>query len=265
MPLFRVETRVKEREPAKPREAAPARGRAREADRGGLGLLPALAGGAVIGLILVVSASAYLVYRDRQAPAPAPVPAAPGDAAAAAAAPLAPGPINADYAREAQIAIVNGEPYTMAQLETAVRVARALGTVGGDAVPAYGTPEMKQFQVTILKRQIDMILMKQALVGEGLTPPTGPVDDLIQGYLQRVGASDAQLQAELARNSVGRAELVGWFEDARSTGYFVQEKLLAGQDPSQREAVTEAWLAQAWADNEEQILINFYEPEPAQP
>ncbi len=288
MPLIRIETRPKPGEPpAKPpgqdkkgrdASARPARsGTAKPAAAAGrTSLLPVLVAGGLFGLIIVAGLSAFFVARSRSAttaPGAAGVPAAaaaPGGAAPAApggggaAASIWPGPINSDYPRDQPIAFVNNEPYTMAQLETAVRMARALGTLSGDEVPAYTDQAILTYQVRLLKRQIDQILMRQAVQREGLAPPTGPVDDLISGFVQRVGTSDARLDAELATNGVTRDDLRRWFEDSRTTSFYVQTKLMADEtDQSKRDAIVQAWLAKEWERLQAQnlLLINFYDPD----
>jgi hypothetical protein len=171
---------------------------------------------------------------------------------------LNPGPINGDYARDHVVAIVNGQPYSMAELETAVRIARTLGKLSGDVVPNYSDQEMLGFQVKILKRQVDLILLKQALAASEVEAPVGPVDDLILGFLQQVGATELQLGQEMAANSVTRQQLDGWFSDSRATNSFVIEELLGERDVSERDAVVEVWLDQRW--NSSQVSIDFYDP-----
>lgn len=258
MPLIRIQSRPKaageppapRREPDRPRRPTPA-------PSGGTSLGPALAVGGFLGLVIVGVMTAVL-WRAQAPAAPGPAPAA---AVPAAPAGLAPGPINADYPRETQIAIVNGEPYSMAQLETAVRVSRVLGKLSGDPVPNYGDPEMKAFQVQIYKRQIDMLLIKQALRRDGLVAPTEPVDGLITGFLQKVGVGETQLEAELDANSVTRADLQRWFDDSRAVNFYIQTKVMAGQDQALRETIVTQWLSDEWKRNENNILTHFYDPD----
>lgn len=279
------------------RSTAPKARRTPDQASGRSGLTPALVAGGLVGLVIIAGLSAYFIARSRNPAAPVntaastgATPAAPGGsgapaagaavapggsaaagAAAAgagdpAAAPLWPGPINADYARDVVIAYINGEPYPMAQLETAVRVARALGALSGDAAPAYDDPAILNYQVRILKRQIDMVLLRQAALREGLVAPTGPVDDLITSFLQRLGASDAQLDRELAVNSVTRADLQKWFEDSRTSNFYIQTRLMDGVDQSAREATVRDWLTEEWerTQAQNQLLINFYDPDQLQ-
>ncbi len=261
MPLIRIQTRPKtpgdpapaRREPERPRRPA-------KAASGGTGLGPALAVGGLLGLV-IVGILTVVLWRARPPAAPGAAVPAGGAPAAPVAAALAPGPINADYPRETQIAIVNGEPYSMLQLETAVRVSRVLGKLSGDPVPSYGDPEMKAFQVQIYKRQIDMLLIKQALRRDGLAAPTDPVDGLITGFLQKVGATEAQLEAELAANSVARADLQKWFDDSRAVNYYLQTMVMAGQDQALRDTIVTQWLTEEWKRNEDTILTHFYDPD----
>jgi len=267
MPLLRIEKRPKQRQAATtadhPPRQAPERPR-RPSASGSPSAVPAWIGGAFIGVLAIVGISAFLIARTRGqglGPSSALPAGAPGGQAVAApdVTPLAPGPINGDYAPDAVVAVVSGEPYTMASLEKAVRVSRVLGKLGGDPVPDYGTPEMKGFQVEMLKRQVQMILIRQATARDGMLPPNGPVDDLIGGYVQKVGATDARLEAELTANGVTRADLTKWFEDSRTTNFYIQEKLMVGKDPATRKDVAEAWLGEEWERRE--VYINFYDPD----
>lgn len=272
MPLFRIQTRTKSSSEADaPRVESSRARRAQPAAGGGSSsLLPALAVGGFLGLLIIGGVSALIL---RQAPPPAaPAPAqgalgngaVPGDPASGAQ-PLAPGPINADYARDIPVAMINNQPYLMSELETAVRVSRTLGKLSGDPVPNYGDAEMKAFQVQILKRQIDMRLIKQAMLRDGLAAPTGPVDDLITAFLQKVGVTDAMLAAELAANSATRADLQKWFDDSRAINFYLQSVVMAGKDQEQRDVIVAQWLSEEWKRNEDAIGIHFYDPDDVRP
>jgi hypothetical protein len=168
-------------------------------------------------------------------------------------------PINADFPREAVVAVVNGEPYTMGQLETAVRVAMVLGTLSGDPVPAYGSSDMLLFQVRMLRRQVDMMLMKQALAASNNQPPEAPVDELIDAFLFRVGSTRGELERLMRIHGVTQDQLEAWFRDSTNVNAFVQAEIMNGADESQREALTAAWLDQQW--DSQDIVISFYDPD----
>jgi hypothetical protein len=249
MPLLRIESRSK----TPPAADAPRRAEPRPAPGRSSGL-PALAAGAVFALVLIAGFSAALVLSSRRAAPVGPAAQVPAQAEAGADLP----PINADYPRDAVIATVNGQPFRMAELEVAVRIARTLGALSGDAVPAYGDPGMRAFQIKMLRRQIDILLMQQAVTREGLAVPGGPVDDLLAAFLQQVGATPERLAAEMAANGVSREQLEEWFTDSRTINTYVQQTMMAGHDQSEREAIVRAWLDREWASRE--ILINFYDP-----
>jgi hypothetical protein len=169
-------------------------------------------------------------------------------------------PLNPDYARETIIAYVNGEPYYMWQLETAVRVAQALASFTGDPVPAVGTPEMRDFQVSMLRRELDGVLLRQALVRDGLTPPPGDATPVMEGFLGQYNVSEGDLASALAANGVTRADLERWFLNSRDTQYYIQTKLMEGQPPEQRDAIVKAWLDENFPNQVN--VTDFYEPSP---
>ncbi len=274
MPLFSIQTHPKNEDeqsgetsraerPATKRERKPARQRG----QGGISavMLGLMVGVALLAGVTIAVLGSQLMGRGQQPSSgsggsPGGAMVGSSGAAATMPAPLNPGPINGDYPRDHVVAVVNGQSYTMAELETAVRIARTLGSLSGDVVPAYTDQEMLGFQVKILKRQVDLILLEQALAASEIQPPAGPVDDLILGFLQQVGATEQQLAQAMAANSVSRAQLDGWFDRSRATNTFVVQTLLteAEADPSQREALVADWLDQRW--NASQISINFYDP-----
>jgi hypothetical protein len=172
-------------------------------------------------------------------------------------------PLNADFSRDAIIAYVNGEPYTMTQLETAVRVAKALAVISKDTVPEYGAPEMRAFQINMLRRELDGVLARQALRREGLQAPGGDASSAVQAFLSQFSATQEQLDAALAANGLTRAQLDQWFAEGRDTQFYIQTKLMSGQSPESRPAVVKAWLDQQWA--EQDIQIRFYDPDVALP
>ena len=136
-----------------------------------------------------------------------------------------------------------------------------LAALTGDAVPDYGSSEMRDFQVRMLKRQIDLMLLKQAAMAKGIARPDEPVETLIADFVTRVGGSDARLQQLMAENGVAQADLARWFEDSTLGNMFVAQELLQDRDPSEREAATQEWLTKEWAARGEEILVNFYDPD----
>lgn len=277
MPLFSIETRPKNEDAADARKldrrsdaAQRVRPGRREAARSGgisavaLGLMVGVA--LLLGVTLALLGSQILGRGAGGGSGAQPQAAAPGAAAPADAAlvqPLNPGPINGDYPRDYTVAVINGQPMTMLELETAVRVARTLGKLTGDPVPNYGDQDMLGYQVKILKREVDLRLLLQAQRSSGVAAPTGPVDDLILGFLQQVGATEQQLGQQMAENSVTRQQLDAWFDASRATNAFVVEKLLVDRDISERDAVVQAWIDQQW--DQQQVVIDFYDPEQVLP
>ena len=121
MPLFKIETQSKQpdtRPKARGRGPAPAQGSA----------LPVVAFGAVLALLVIAAFAFWTLRQGGQT-------ASDGGSDPVSAPML--GPINPDYPRETVVATVNGQSYTMAELEVAVRVAHVLGAMSGDTVPAY--------------------------------------------------------------------------------------------------------------------------------
>jgi len=265
MPLLRIERRPKSPPPApRPQQAAP------PPRSSGKGPLSAVLAGAGFGVVLIAAIASFALgqrsVREAQvAPAPtAEVAAAPafefGSAGSSlpSADPSLP-PINGDFPRDAVVALVSGQPFLMGQLEVAVRIARTLGALSGDAVPDYTAPEMRDFQVQILRRQIDIILMKQAFRGRGLEDPGLPVEGLVSGFLERVGATQEQLAQEMARNGVKSEELAAWFADSQQVNQFVQQELMGDRDQAERAQITREWLERRW--DEAEIYVNFYDPD----
>lgn len=266
MPLLRIERRTKPAPPAAARAESPAR------PTGGGSPLPALLAGAVSALAVLGGLAWYLIGR---APAPAaPAAEAPGGAAVApAAAPvsvpdvgfaepaLSHVPIlNPDFPREAVIAVVGGVPITMAQLEARVRVARTLGTLAGDPVPGYDDPRgLREFQVQMLRRSVDVVLLQQAAREAGVAVPPGSEGEAVTSFLQRVNAAPEQLQDAMASNGVTQPMLDAWFASATLVDFYVQSEILAGRDASEREVAVKEWLDARWATAP--IEIAFYDPE----
>lgn len=271
MPLFRIESRTKDAE-APDHRSRPARAPATRSS--GSSTMAWVLGGAMVGVLLIAAVVAYFVGTRSVEPvaAPAAVPTQP----AAAAQPL-PGTgavgsslpsadptlpmLNADYTRGDVVALVNGQAFTMGQLETAVRIGLALGSLSGDATPAYDAPEMRDFQIQMLRRQIDVILMRQAFSAAGLEDPDLPIEGLVSGFLDRVGASQQDLEQAMAANGVRQEDLDAWFADSQQVNLFVQQQLMQGRDQAERTQVTRDWLDGQWDAG--QIFVNFYEPDVA--
>jgi hypothetical protein len=172
---------------------------------------------------------------------------------------VGPSSINADYQLEDVLAVVNGEPIAMRDLDRSVRVARVLGDVTGDPAPANGAPELRDFQIQMLKRLVDVELMIQLAERESLMVPGGETDVAIETFLSEAGKTDAELRAAMATHGVTDAELDRWFRDARTANLVVAQSIMAGRETEDRDAVTQAWLQEQW--NTQSIQIDFYEPE----
>ncbi len=257
MPLFRIETRKKKgTRPPERRAKAQGGGSTRS-----LSTARALAAGALVGLIIIAGVSASLVLRGRNR-GEAGVPASPMGGAQPAVGPTL-APLSADYPPEAIIAYVNGEPYTMAELETAVRIARVLGSYTSDEVPPDGSPDLPGYLVVMLRRQIDVMLMKQAAAREQLQEPSGSLDIVIDAFLGEVGSTRQDLAARMTANGVTDADLGTWFSDSRTVNFFVQTKLVVDGENTDRDEVVQDWLAEQWSTQD--IIVNFYDPDQVLP
>lgn len=278
MPLIKIEARPKGAPPAPEPPRRPRAPEKRE-DRGSVG---AVALGALVGLAILAGLSLAVVPRLLKGNAAAPTvgpgglgaPAGGQAGAAGGAAASTPPPgaavanefpvsINGDYAADQVVARVGGEALTMKELENHVRVARALGSVSGDPMPAWTDgPGMRDLQIKILKRVIDMMLLRQAMLRDKVEPMTIPVDQLLADFLDRVKSSESQLDQALARNGITRAELLRWFELSRDSNTYVQVKLMEGKDPQDkvlRESTVNAWLQQTW-QSPGLVNVEFYDP-----
>lgn len=286
MPLFKIETKTKDSaapEPP-PRPTRPTRP-TRKAPAESPSALPALIGGAVFALVLVGGVTAFLVYRGMPLPSFGPGQAGPaaaggqsaggtpagagsqaagdpaGSTGANALAPaVAPaGPLNKDYPPEHVVAYVNSEQYTMADLEVAVRISHALASLSHEQLPDYNDPKgMKELQVKMLRRQIDTILLRQAFISEKVKDPGNSLEDLINGYAQRVGATRAQLDAAMTANGVTQTQMRQWFEDSRKANVYIQLKIVDSPEQTSRDPQVQAWLKKAWEANA--VVVDFYDP-----
>lgn len=261
MPLFRIETRSTKGQPKKPR-----RGKTKDRTAGdsGAGTIRVVAFGAVLGLIGVLAVAAGIYWGSRSAPevpvgAPTAAPSSPDSNVSDQLAPATSAAASVDYPADAVVAYVNGAPYTMAELDATVRIARVLGSFTGDEVPAEGSAELPGFMVQMLRRQIDIILMRQAMQREGIFEPSGDNEMLIDAFLGQVGATPAELEGLMETHGVTDEELGEWFNDARAVNFYIQNTLLADEDPANRDAIVEEWLARQWETQD--IEIEFYDPE----
>jgi hypothetical protein len=270
MPLFRIERRAKE-VGSTPVSTVPMR------ESSGAPTFMVVLAGALFGLFVLVAVSAVLVVRSRP-PTPTANTENQANADAAAGEVTSPdtgivanlaldtvsGPsrVNPEFNLEDVIARVGTESIAMRNLDRAVRVARVLGNLSGDPVPVAGDPALRDFQIQMLKRLVDVELMRQAAQTEGLLIPGGPVDTAIQGYLDQVGATQTDLQVAMAAEQVSNSELERWFEDARTANFFVLNSLLVGRETESRDTVTQEWLAAEWQRRAAEIAVSFYEPTP---
>ncbi len=271
MPLFRVEKRPKMPSPEPGRDAgasgtvaAEVVARAHDAPAAPRSGVAAIAVGGLVGLVAVAAVSVVLVRGARNGEGPS-APAAQGGATAPQAdqagsvdASTGPASINPDFNLEDVIARVNGKAIAMRDLDRSVRVARVLGDLSGDPVPANDSPELKQFQIQMLKRLIDLELMRQGAKRAGLLVPGGATVDVIQGYLAQVGADQGRLDEEMQKHGVAAEELDRWFKDARTANFFVTQSLSAGKETESRDTISADWLKDQWAT--QAIEVNFYEP-----
>jgi len=253
MPLLRIEMRDR----SQPSDSPPEPPRRRDGDRQRQqsGATPAILAGAAVGLLAIAGISGYVISQRRATPPPA----VPSVAPVATIVPFAGvPPLNSDYSRDTIVAYVSGEPYTMAQLEAAVRVAKTIAAFSQDEVPAYGEAAMREFQVNMLRLEIDGLLLRQALKRDGLVAPAGDVGPVIDGYLKQYNATSEQLAAAMKANGVTDQQLRDWFAASRDSQFYIQTQLMAGKDAAQRAEIVQAWLDQQWQTQE--IKINFYEP-----
>jgi len=282
MPLFKVEVRDKTESPpgaSSPAATQPAARARRERKRkDGSGAF-AIVAGAFAALLVLGGLSTWLVSRYGRLPgqtttngavsAPV-VPADVGDVASLSLSAPPPiqalagvPPINPDFPRDAVIASVGAQrSYTMAELEIATRLARAMGLLAGDPVPSYEDgPGMAAFQVNLLRRQVDVMLIELAAAQAGTAAemPPLPPEDLLADFLGKVNASRRQLDDMLAANGVSIAHLMDFLRRTQLIDFFVQSQLMAGRDQAERDAAVSEWIDAQWAT--QNIRIQFYDPD----
>jgi hypothetical protein len=228
--------------------------------------VPALAAGAIVGLVLIAVVTFVLVSRSRQMPQaalPTPVATSVG-LTLAGTAPPSNSPITGRYKPEDIIAWVNGQPYSLADLEKVVRVARVLAHFTGDAVPSDNSPDMPGYQVQMLRRQIDVMLLKQAMDQQHVAAPTADPAMLVQAFLRDTKGATEDMQAQMTANGVTEADLEAWFRDARAVDFYIQNNLMAGQNAANRDAIVKKWLDDRWGVAGA-VVIRFYDPDEVLP
>ncbi|MCC7018991.1 MAG: hypothetical protein IT332_04515 [Ardenticatenales bacterium] len=286
MPLLKIETRPKAK--ASDRRPEPRQSGARPPDAGptGGGLLPIIAGGSLALLLLAGVAAVLLRRRPDAATPPAQVPvngtaaSMPGAVPAVGAGvvptmqPLAAlaniPPLNPDFPRESMVANIDGVPFLMADLEIAVRVARTIATLSADPVPNYDdAPGMRAFQVKLLRRQIDAILLENAARSLPDKPPPLSAQELIDSLLTRQSAARQQLDDAMAANGVAEANVVAFLQRAGDIDLFIQSEILKDlpqderQNAERRDALVRDWLDRAWET--QSVQIYFYDPDSVLP
>jgi hypothetical protein len=286
MPLLKIETRPKAKAADRPREPRPSGARPPDAGPTGGGLLPIIAGGS-LALLLLAGVAAVLLRRQPDVTMP---PAqAPANGAAAAVPGAAPGvgagvvpttppltalanvpPLNPDFPRESMVANIDGVPFLMADLEIAVRVARTIATLSADPVPNYDdVAGMRAFQVKLLRRQIDAILLENAARTMPDKPPPLSAQELIDSLLARQSAARQQLDDAMAANGVAEANVVAFLQRAGDIDLFIQSAILKDlpqeerQNAERRDALVRDWLDRAWET--QSVQIYFYDPDSVLP
>ncbi len=286
MPLFRIAVRSKDpaaetpsaaphatQHPATPAPMPPAK------RGGGRPAVAALAMGAVFGLVLIGGISVVVLRGGfgRSAAAPGEAAAAQArdtvthtvsgadselpsaaDAAAYVDGSTGPSSINPEFDLEQPIAFVNGAAVAMRDLDRAVRVARVLGDLSGDPVPANDDPAFREFQIKMLKRIVDLELMAQGVREAGLLVPGGDTQAAVDDYVKQVGATPEQLAERMAVHAVTPQELDRWFRDGRTANFLVTQQITKGKETESRDELTNAWLKEQW--EAQNVEINFYEP-----
>lgn len=178
----------------------------------------------------------------------------------AGAAAIAPVPTN--YPPDTSIATIDGQPITMGELDTVVRLTLALDQLRKRSVPQGGTPEMRAYEKNVLKRMIDRRLVMQAIERDGLRLPAeiAPVEDHIQSYLQRIDATRAQLDEAMASFGVPRETLDTWFKETRTMNFYFLARSRSKDPASEGGSFATAWLAEEWRARA--IDVDFHDFQP---
>ncbi len=266
MPLLRIETQSQSEGPGSARQR---RSREQAPRQPGRRLLQAAGLGALAGLVVVAGLAFGLLSRRSLSPEVTSQPssvagdtASPDEAVTAAVSQAAGVPAET-YEPQDIIAWIRGEPYSYGQLLQAVRVARVLAYFTGDAVPSDTSPEMPGYQVQMLRRQIDLILLKQAMSRDRVAMPPLDGPTLVEAFLNDAGLERSQLEVQLAANGVTQANLEAWFVDAAAVNAYIQQKVAPGKVGTEREAAIRDWLDAEWDSQE--IVVRFYDPDQVLP
>jgi hypothetical protein len=217
----------------------------------------------VLPLVLLLGMAAALARRPASRPAQT-------DAAATAVAPTDV-PLDAvatipgvEEAVPAVVAVVNGEQITAAELTRQLNVARVLASLAGDSLPPpAGDSQLRGFLVVLLKRLVDLRLLRQAAEQTGVTTNESEVDTLLNGYLAQTGKTRADLDVEVARQGSSMEDVQKWFRVSAVTNRYIQEHILPAAGTTDRNAASQQWLDQAWSTNA--IQVNFFDPSEVSP
>lgn len=154
--------------------------------------------------------------------------------------PLAPVPTSVSA-----VAVVNGQPITLQQLDDLVAINLLMTSLANGQPAATLTPQQRQqARSELLDQAIRNTLILQAAHSAGITVSQDMVQAEWLAWLRKYELTPDQLDAQLAQAGTSQEALQAWLGNALMANLYLRQYVAPGGDDQEREKAYQQWIDQ---------------------
>lgn len=153
----------------------------------------------------------------------------------------------------AAVAIVNGEPITLQQLDELVAITTLMASLESGQ-PVTLTPEQwQQARAEMLDQAIRNTLILQAARSVGITVSDNMVEAEWLGWVRKYELAPGELETRLIQNGASPDVLRAWLRNALAANLYLAQYVAPGAQQEERQQIYEQWIQQQLATAQIQV------------
>ena len=153
------------------------------------------------------------------------------------------------------VAVVNGEPITLRQLDNLIALNVAMAPLQTGQAMNLTPAQWQQLRNRLLDQMIRNTIVLQEARKAGITVTDAQVDAELQAMIQQYGITLQQLDAQLAQAGIQRDVLREWLRGALIATTYLQQYVYAGAtDAEQQRQAYEQWIQERMNNSQIQVL-----------
>lgn len=155
------------------------------------------------------------------------------------------------------VAVVNGEPITLRQLDNLVALNVAMAPLQTGQPMNLTPPQWQQMRTQLVGQMIRNTIVLQEARKAGITVTDAQVDAELQALAAKYGLTLEQLDAQLAQAGIQRDTLREWLRGALIATMYLQQYVYGGvTEQEEQRQIYEEWIQERINSAQIQVLLS---------